>query len=677
VGRAQSFDGAGDYIDLPAIAVPASMTVIALLRADGDSLLGATGYNTILSWKGNARRLLYGSSGVSLGKLLAQVGIVLFSTTAYPRGAWQVIAFKYDSSVPQSRWTVDGVPDAAVAGGAMTNMSGYTSMLGMDRTDYCTNGPVCELRLSSVARSAEWNAAEDAWLRTNSLCYEMGPLESYESVALDALLVDRLSTSPSLGAVLEEPAPVRGLLHVDAVGLLAQLDKEVVHDYTATEKATNTIVTELLALQQNPNPIVAGTISPTTALSISVDDDTILGVLRRIQESVGGYIYIDVSTPASPTLEWSTTLGSNTGQQLRFGKNLVNIRRTVDYTDLANRLWCWGYGDGEAEVRLGKGIVTVQPQAAADLAQKWYDTAESAWTFQLGNAPGPFARKWQVGWPYTTQKKYGGGVRFPNVIVPQGATILKAELRLTAHADVGTGANVDTKVYAEDADDAAQFSNVTDYDARTPTAKVDWDDIASWSALQVYARDITTSVQAVIDRIGWASGNALVVFFEDHDGASTQYHSRKTYLTYGDTKSPTLYVEYTLPGAVDYVEDLASQEAYGFVAAALKDVSITDSATLFEWAVRKLGEMAYPGVSYAGDIADLERYGFAHDALSLGNTVRVMDEGISLDVSTSIVRLVRNLVNRMDVKVELANRAKTILDKTQFSKDPRWRQHFY
>jgi phage minor structural protein len=93
--------------------------------------------------------------------------------------------------------------------------------------------------------------------------------------------------------------------------------------------------------------------------------------------------------------------------------------------------------------------------------------------------------------------------------------------------------------------------------------------------------------------------------------------------------------------------------------------------------VRKLGERSYPGVSYAGDIADLERYGFTHDALDLGNTVRVMDEGIALDVSTRIIRLVRNLVNRMDVQVELANRAKTILDKTQFAKDPRWRQHFY
>ena len=109
----------------------------------------------------------------------------------------------------------------------------------------------------------------------------------------------------------------------------------------------------------------------------------------------------------------------------------------------------------------------------------------------------------------------------------------------------------------------------------------------------------------------------------------------------------------------------------------MTDVAITDSATLFEWATRMLSELSSPNVSYQAMIADLEQYGFSFDGLSLGNLVRVMDEGISLDVSTRITRLVRSLTDRMNVGVELANREKTILDKTDFAKDPRWRQHYY
>ena len=399
--------------------------------------------------------------------------------------------------------------------------------------------------------------------------------------------------------------------------------------------------------------------------------DSILGALKRLQESVGGYIYVD----SDKQLQWRSSIGSDTGQQLRFGKNIMQIRRSVDYSELANRLWVWGAGEGEAEVRLGKGIVTSQPQVVADLALKWYDTTVSEWGFRLGGTT--LSTQWRVGWPYDDLKAYGGACRFPGVNVPQGAEILVAELRLTAHADPGSGSDVYSKVYMEDANDAAQFSTIGDYEGRSLTTKVNWDNIASWTGLQVYSRNVLAAVQTVVDRVGWESGNAMVVFWEDHDYRTSEYQSRRSYLVPAITKSPLLYIEYTLPGAVDYVEDAASRDMYGFAADQVKDQAITDSPTLFEFAVRTLGERAYPIVSYGGALADLERYGSPFDALALGNTVRVMDEGISLDTSTRIVRLVRSLVNRMDAQVELSNRPKTILDKMSFAKDARWRQHFY
>ena len=477
------------------------------------------------------------------------------------------------------------------------------------------------------------------------------------------------NTAPEVDVILTEDyeAP-RGLLHVDAVGILAQLDKEVVHEYEATEKATNTIVTELMALQENPNPLTVGTIDYTDDRSIIIPEDTILGALRRLQESVGGYIYVD----SAGALQWRTSVGSDTGQQLRFGKNIMQIRRSVDYTDLANRLWAWGAGEGVDLIRLGKGMVSVQPQASADMFMTYYDTNDSEWKFKFGYSG---AYYFYAGWRATTNRAYGGAFRFPDVAVPQGATILKAELRLTARSSAGDDCN--TRIYAEDADDSAQFTTWANYNNRPGTTEIDWDDIDSWTIGQVYAKAITSSVQAVVDRVGWESGNAMCIFWEDHDNRSTIYHYRSTYLTYAISQSPLLYIEYTLPAAVDYLEDEASQALYGFSAASMTDVAITDSATLFEWATRMLSEMSSPNVSYQAMIADLEQYGFSFDGLSLGNLVRVMDEGISLDVSTRITRLVRSLTDRMNVGVELANREKTILDKMDFAKDPRWRQHYY
>jgi len=465
-----------------------------------------------------------------------------------------------------------------------------------------------------------------------------------------------------------------GLYRVDALGLLQQLAREKVVDFTATEDDAADIVTALLALQENPNPISEGTVTISGTRSLTIPYDSILGAIERLHESVGGYYWVD----SSRAFHWTPDIGEDTGQMLRFGRNLTSIRLTSDFSELRNRLYCYGAGEGEARVRLGKGAVLLQPQASTDLAMKAYDDDADEWVFWLGSAAGPYARKLEVGWVSTTVKKYGAAVRFPGVAIPQGATIEKAELRLTAHASPGSGDNVDSKVYTEAADDAAAFSNLTDYDARSAGTKVDWLNVASWSALQVYAKDITTQVQEVINRAGWASGNALVVFWEDHDGRSTIYHSRKSYLTYADEKSPTLYIEFTIPGSADYIEDEASQELYGFhCGPPLVDLSITDPATLFEWAVRQLEELAYPHVSYAAAAADLSALGYPLDEIILGNTVRILDSDIGIDAKTRIVKLVQNLLQGADIQVELSNRARTVLDKLAFAKDPRWRVHFY
>jgi len=358
----------------------------------------------------------------------------------------------------------------------------------------------------------------------------------------------------------------------------------------------------------------------------------------------------------------------------------VNIRRTRDWTDYASRLYAFGAGSGETQVRLGKGQSITQPLVEADMAEVYYypDAYNPEWRFRLG---GYTQSRWLVGWPYTTVKRAGAACRFPGINIPQGVTILSAKLVLTPHGTPGSGSDAHGYIYAENVDNAGQLSTYSDYDTRRAsyTTKVDVD-LVTWSLYSPVEIGVTAAVQAIVNRVGWSSGNAMLFWLEDHDNRSPQYNYRSACTVEHATQSyrPTLVIEFEESGAVDYVENKTSETEHGFAVDEIRDVAITDPATLFEWAVQQLGIRSYPVVSYRGLLADLERYGLtAADNVALGNRVRVIDEAINLDATTSITRLTRNLTNRMDVQVELANRARTVLDKVDFARDPRWRQHFY
>jgi hypothetical protein len=148
--------------------------------------------------------------------------------------------------------------------------------------------------------------------------------------------------------------------------------------------------------------------------------------------------------------------------------------------------------------------------------------------------------------------KYGTGARFTNITIPQGATINQAYL--TLRCSFGTSAvTVNTRISAEKIDNAPTFADDkaafdTRYANRT-TARVDWDSIPAWSLNVDYnSPEIKTVIQEIINRAGWASGNALVIFWEDFDGRSTNIANcgKRAYSYNGSTPyAPRLYILYT------------------------------------------------------------------------------------------------------------------------------------
>lgn len=152
-------------------------------------------------------------------------------------------------------------------------------------------------------------------------------------------------------------------------------------------------------------------------------------------------------------------------------------------------------------------------------------------TIQLGN---------------TGSDQHGGGFRFRTVDIPPGATILSAYIRL-----VSGGASTNKCVLliqGEAADNSAAFSTYADYVARGRTANYAIWNVEDFSGAGVNydTPDITKTIQEIIGRPGWASGNSLVVFIEDLASTAGVFRLVRTW-DHPTAVEPTLYITYTYP----------------------------------------------------------------------------------------------------------------------------------
>lgn len=155
-----------------------------------------------------------------------------------------------------------------------------------------------------------------------------------------------------------------------------------------------------------------------------------------------------------------------------------------------------------------------------------------------------------AGWPTfgnASTYQYHNFVRWTSVAVPQGATITNAYVAYTC-ASSSSGTTVTSNIYLNDADNATSPTNATTYDGKAVTAAVAWNSVGSWTADTAYnTPDISSIVQTVISRAGWASGNALMVLHKDNGSSTNAYRPPYGYGTGGGestTKASKLYITY-------------------------------------------------------------------------------------------------------------------------------------
>jgi hypothetical protein len=142
----------------------------------------------------------------------------------------------------------------------------------------------------------------------------------------------------------------------------------------------------------------------------------------------------------------------------------------------------------------------------------------------------------------------GSAQRFTTVAVPNSATIDTAYLTYQSNGSLST-TTCNTVIDGEDVDDATQITNQGDWEGRDrTTANVAWNNIGAWTGGSDYnSPEIKTVIQEIVDRDGWASGNAMQLFWSDYEGQGSDADARRDAKSYDKDSSncPKLHIEYT------------------------------------------------------------------------------------------------------------------------------------
>lgn len=175
-----------------------------------------------------------------------------------------------------------------------------------------------------------------------------------------------------------------------------------------------------------------------------------------------------------------------------------------------------------------------------------------------------------VGRNGATNQKYG--LRFPNVPIPAGATITSATLTFTCQQ---TRADTPTvRIYGNAADNPAAPTSLGTESALVRTAAyTEWTIPATTLNVAFVSPDISAPIQEVVNRAGWAFGNALILLVDNQATDATRLTYFYTRDQNGGLTQPYLTLTWTHPS-----KDMASVT----VAAGSDDLACPTTANTFQ-----------------------------------------------------------------------------------------------
>jgi len=286
-----------------------------------------------------------------------------------------------------------------------------------------------------------------------------------------------------------------------------------------------------------PPTVTAGNnYSFTSTVTINTNENVPINSLR-----------LDLTGPTNAYAVFNPD-GTITSQSSQFA---IAKQGNSTYAEGSRSGYGYGYSSGSNELDISINSGNDQTEVYNDGSNWTWDQADN------DTAAGYFDSGTQ---------KWGSGMRFTNINIPQGATITKAYLVFTTkYPESGTGCK--TTIIGDKEPDAAAFSNLADYQARRgiavggaddtkkTIAQVTWDDIVGGLAqgAQFDSPDISSVIQEIVDQPSWTSGNHLALFWDDHAGRSDQGGWRGAYSYLGSNdSSPILHIEYGFAGLGSY-----------------------------------------------------------------------------------------------------------------------------
>jgi len=151
-----------------------------------------------------------------------------------------------------------------------------------------------------------------------------------------------------------------------------------------------------------------------------------------------------------------------------------------------------------------------------------------------------------IGFDTESGKEVAAGLRFRNLNIPKGANILSARIVFTSKGVSQGDANY--KIHGIDEDNAAAFTNSINnilgrslVSTSVPWTPENWDTPAT----SFRSSNIKTIVQEIVNRPGWAPGNAMGFVIEPDCGYYGSCNGRVAETADGDaSKSPRLRIAY-------------------------------------------------------------------------------------------------------------------------------------
>lgn len=187
---------------------------------------------------------------------------------------------------------------------------------------------------------------------------------------------------------------------------------------------------------------------------------------------------------------------------------------------------------------------TIAVTAGEDVASLGWETDH--WYFT------PDPADTDIGWVSNDINRQGNALRFLEVPIPPGSTILYAYLKYTAFSTY-VGDSVYAYIKAEKSLTPEPFTTWANYIARPRTTKkADWAEIPHWFPTAQYnSIDFTSVIQEVINQPGWTSGNPIAIFCWDEDDRSSHFNfcMRHGYAYHIKPKwAPQLHLSWLAPG---------------------------------------------------------------------------------------------------------------------------------